>query len=183
MKSMIQTATELNEWHSKDDPWDYRSNLSDQKRKDLLAFELPKLSYHQVLDIGCGQGFVTRELPGKHITGVDISDQAIKRAKRITQQKKLKHISFKTGNLFEINSLVGKKKFDLVVITGVLYPQYIGDSSTLVYHLIDQVLAPGGILASVHIEDWYSCRFPYLKIREHFYKYREFFHRLEIYCK
>ena len=75
------------------------------------------------------------------------------------------------------------KKFDLIVITGVLYSQYIGKSSSLIYKIIDSLLVPKGILVSVHINDWYNCQFPYLKLKQRFYNYRNYNHKLEIYTR
>ena len=69
------------------------------------------------------------------------------------------------------------------MITGVLYPQYIGESKSLVYRIIDDLLAPDGILISVHINEWYSARFPYLRLKESYYSYREYTHLLETYVK
>jgi hypothetical protein len=49
--------------------------------------------------------------------------------------------------------------------------------------LIDRLLATNGILAAVHIEDWYQVRFPYLLAKRVLYPYREYTHLLEIYYK
>lgn len=173
----LQDYKELNQWHSKEDPWDYRNNESDNLRKEILLSELPTKNYKNVLDIGCGQGFITSDLPGENVYGIDISINAI----QIAKQKNNK-VSYKTGSIFQVASFFDIQ-FDLVIITGVLYPQYIGASSNLVYITIDKILAKEGILASVHIDDWYSCRFPYLRLQQVYYDYREYVHNLEIYMK
>jgi len=72
---------------------------------------------------------------------------------------------------------------DLIVITGVLYPQYIAKSIRLVYVLIDQLLKPGGILLCSHISDWYRSRFPYLTLSREYFAYRDFSQILEVYSK
>ena len=72
---------------------------------------------------------------------------------------------------------------DLIVITGVLYPQYIAESIRLVYVLIDRLLKPGGILVCSHIYEWYKVRFPYLTVSREYFAYREFSQVLEVYCK
>ena len=74
-------------------------------------------------------------------------------------------------------------EFDLVIITDVMYPQYIGNSLNLIYLIIDKILRKRGTLISVHINEWYKARFPYLLLREYFYNYREYTHRLEVYVK
>lgn len=176
---MIQSRADLDLFHISEDPWGYENNNEDLKRKEILLSEIPVQNYKNVLDIGCGQGFVTKDLPGENIWGVDLSQTAIDFAKKNISAGK---VNFKQGSLFEIDRLF-EIKFDLIVITGVLYPQYIGNSSSLIYLLIDNILNKNGIILSVHINEWYNCQFPYLKIRDTYYMYREFMHNLEIYLK
>ena len=175
---MLQPAEELECRHQSHDPWNYEKSSDDRLRRNILLSELPVRDYDRVLDIGCGQGFITRDLPGKRIIGTDISQLAIEKAK----QHECERLHFTQSSLFELAQTVTGKQ-DLVVITGVLYPQYVGASLSLVYRIIDGLLAEGGILASVHIDSWYRARFPYLMLKEHFYSYRDYTHRLEIYVK
>ena len=175
---MIQKKEDLDIFHNIRDPWGYENNAEDIKRKEILLDQIPKREYLNVLDIGCGQGFVTNDLPGKNIYGVDISGSALRNAELYCK----KEIIFKEGSIFDIDSLFNIK-FDLIIITGVLYPQYIGKSSSLIYLLIDKILNKDGILACVHINEWYNSQFPYLKFKQQFYSYREYTHNLEIYCK
>ena len=175
----LQPINELEQWHTKPDPWGYETNPDDRSRKSILLSEIPRRPYARVLDIGCGQGFVTRDLPGDQIVGVDISQEAINRA----QERPTPRVSFRKGSLFELPTLFTGEKFDLIVITGVLYSQYIGHSNSLVYLCIDSLLAENGVLVSVHIDQWYNSRFPYLLIKNIFYQYREYTHNLEVYAK
>ncbi len=69
----LQDIEELEKWHQRKDPWGYESNPDDTLRKEILLSAIPDKTYQQVLDIGCGQGFVTVDLPGNFILGVDIS--------------------------------------------------------------------------------------------------------------
>lgn len=177
-KCSIQSANELDAWHHSDDPWNYESTPDDRLRKSILLSELPQRNYRNVLDIGCGQGFLTRDLPGVSVTGIDISNEAIHKAKGLQSDR----LSFQQASLFDFPGKLDGP-FDLVVITGVLYPQYVGRALNLVYHIVDNLLIEGGILVSVHIDSWYRARFPYLMLKEHFYPYREYTHRLEVYVK
>jgi len=182
---MIQTQSELDQWYDQDDPWDYENSLEDRKRKDILLHEIPEKAYLQTLDIGAGHGFITRDLPGKEVIGVDLAKKAIQQAKKARWNKptKEKKFEFYVADLFQMPKEVLTKKFDLIVITGVLYPQYIGESHTLVYHIIDQLLNPNGILVSVHISEWYKARFPYLMLKEYHYPFLTYTHQLEVYSK
>ena len=184
---MIQSQEDLEQWYNTADPWNYEDSLDDIKRRDILLAEIPKRAYQNVLDIGCGSGFVTRDLPGKHIFGTDLSTQAIKQAKQSGKRRNKSEsnsaIKYSVADLFKLQEHFSDKKFDLIIITGVLYPQYIGQSQTLVYHIIDSMLKKDGILASVHINEWYKSQFPFLKLQEYMYKYLTFTHRLELYIK
>ncbi len=175
---MIQGKEDLEKWHEKEDPWGYDENKDDIVRKEILLSEIPDKKYKNVLDIGCGQGFITIDLPGEMVYGVDISESAIKFANK----KATKNLIYKQGSIFDIDKLFDVK-FDLIIITGVLYPQYIANSSSLIYLLIDKILEKKGTLISVHIDDWYNSQFPYLKTKQLFYNYRQYTHNLEIYSK
>lgn len=176
----LQSLKELEQWHRKKDPWGYASSDEDAKRKHLLLSEIPEGKYKRVLDIGCGQGFVTVDLPGERVVGVDISKNAIKHAEKYTNNSK--RFRFVVSDLFELEEkIVGK--FDLIVITGVIYPQYTGKANSLVYTIVDSLLEEGGVLVCVHIDEWYTARFPFLQINESYYKYREYIHKIETYVK
>jgi 2-polyprenyl-3-methyl-5-hydroxy-6-metoxy-1,4-benzoquinol methylase len=175
---MIQRKEELDKWHDKEDPWGYNDSKDDIIRKNILLSEIPDKTYKNVLDIGCGQGFITKDLPGEIIYGVDISQTAIDFANKVPIDK----LIYKQGSIFEIDKLFDVK-FDLIIITGVLYPQYIGKSSNLIYLLIDKILNKNGIVVSVHINEWYDSQLPYLKISQMYYDYRQYTHNLEIYSK
>jgi len=70
-------------------PLCYRSALA-------LEMLLPLAKGKTVLDLGCGSGFFSFELYDrtrpKHITGIDISPQAVRRAQAIAQEKGLADI-------------------------------------------------------------------------------------------
>ncbi len=174
----IQSRDELEKWYQTPDPWGYEGNADDLNRRAMLLSVLPKKRYARVLDIGCGDGFVTHRLPGAAIVGVDLSEKAIEYAKR----RETPHIDYRQLSLFDLpGAELGR--FDLVVITGVLYPQYIGDGHLLAYTIVDDLLEPGGHLVCAHITEWYRCRFPYTTISREYYRYREYSHILEVYVK
>lgn len=175
---MIQNKDELEQWHSKHDPWKYESSFDDLRRKEVLLSELPANKFESILDIGCGQGFITKELPGESVIGIDISANAINFAKKYETDR----LKFIQASLFELPSML-TNTFDLIIITGVLYEQYIGNSKTLVYHIIDQILKHEGYLMSVHISSWYKIKFPYLLIKDYCYDYKQYLHKLELYIK
>lgn len=176
---MIQDKNDINRWHEKSDPWGYEASPDDLLRKEILLSEVPSERFERVLDIGCGQGFITRDLPGGSILGVDISEEAVNHAKKTAAP----HISYLASDLFNLTRHLGDQRYDLIVITGVMYPQYIGHGSELVKMIIDSLLQKGGVLMSVHISDWYKSRFSYPIISDCVYFYRNYHHLLEVYRK
>ncbi|NJR39567.1 MAG: class I SAM-dependent methyltransferase [Leptolyngbyaceae cyanobacterium CSU_1_4] len=181
---MLQPLEELeNFYQQEEDPWSYETTPDDAKRRSIIVSEIPERSYGKVLDIGCGHGFVTRELPGEDILGVDISNNAIQQAMKLSvHQSKAKRLRFLNASIFELDAVLSET-YDLVVITGVLYSQYIGESKTLVRQIVDKLLNSNGVLVCSHINDWYSMRFPYLLLESYFFEYREYTQRLEVYVK
>jgi SAM-dependent methyltransferase len=175
---MIQSKDELENWYSESDPWGYFSNPHDTDRKARILAAIPKLEYENTLDIGCGNGFLTNDLPGNNVIGIDISEKIVAWANDHTRP----HIRYVAGSLFDLPDL-DLPQMDLVVITGVLYPQYIGRARRLAIVLIDQILKPDGILVASHIYAWLETRFPYLTISREYFPYREYSQVLEVFNK
>jgi 2-polyprenyl-3-methyl-5-hydroxy-6-metoxy-1,4-benzoquinol methylase len=174
----IQSRDDLEKWYDAPDPWGYEQSTDDLNRRAMLLAVLPEKQYSRVLDIGCGDGFVTHRLPGESIIGVDLSEKALDFARR----RQTPHVDYRALSIFDLpHANVGK--FDLVVITGVLYPQHIGEGQLLVYTIIDELLEPGGHLVCAHITEWYRCQFPYISLTREYYRYREFSHVVEVYVK
>jgi 2-polyprenyl-3-methyl-5-hydroxy-6-metoxy-1,4-benzoquinol methylase len=179
---LIQSSENLNNWYSNADPWGYEQSSDDLKRKSILLAEIPRgYERGKTLDIGCGHGFITRDLPGESVLGIDLSENAIGQAKGRNSRS---HVSYQTGDLLDLAPLLDSgSRFDLIIVTGVLYPQYIGKSFQTVRKNIDRLLNSSGCLISVHIEAWCPHRFPYLSRQRICYQYREYDHQLEVYLK
>lgn len=181
---MLQAKIELESAYETSDPWGYEGHPDDARRRAELLGILPRGRVRRVLDIGCGNGFVTFALPGDEIVGVDISDNAIEHAKSAaTRRPEADRYSFRTGSIFEIDELFPPAHFDLIVITGVLYPQYIAQAKQAVRIKVDRLLAPGGTLVCCHIDAWYQPFFWFNRIDQMMYPYRNHTHLLEVYKK
>lgn len=177
--NQLQPLQELETWWERPDPWEYENNPDDLNRRAMLLSALPRRKYKRILDIGCGNGFATQRLPGEEIMGIDISANAISHARLSAPP----HIQYRQCSLFQLPRVGWKCEFDLIVITGVLYPQYIGKSNRLVYLIVDEQLKTGGDLVCCHIQEWYNSRFPYVTLSREFYPYRDYVHLLEVYRK
>jgi predicted TPR repeat methyltransferase len=175
------TKSEMEDFYKVEDPWSFDLNVDDDRRVGRLLGCIPNRKFRRVLDVGCGNGFLTVRLPGDEIHGVEISENAVKwahaRAERVG-----KNIEFHVGSVFDIEGIC-PAPFDLIVITGVLYPELIGEAFELVRIKLDGLLEEGGYLVHAHIESWFSQGFPYRLIDRQIYPYREYFHLLEVYKK
>jgi len=104
----MQTKKELEDWYAKPDQWGYFTNPEDEKRRTLLLSMLDCGYYYQrALDIGCGEGFITEKIPAHTIHVLDLATNALGRLPK---------------NVMPVQKPHGK--YDLVVSTGTLYPQY-----------------------------------------------------------
>lgn len=104
----MQTKQELEQWYTQSDPWQYETIPDDQKRKDIIIQAIKDTCGHldSILDIGAGEGFITKDLPADEIAAIELSDTARDRMpewiKRHTEPR----------------------MYDAVITTGTLYPQY-----------------------------------------------------------
>lgn len=179
----IQSGSELDAFYSDADPWGYVGNSDDERRKVELLSALPRRRFERCLDIGCGNGFVTCSLPGDSILGIDISSKAIEWARQNSvKQGMADRVHFRNLSLLD-PAITDLGRFDLIVVTGVLYEQYIGKAKSVVRTLIDDLLEEGGVIASCHIRTWSHMRFPYTLLDRLLYPYREYTHHLEVLVK
>ena len=96
------------EFYKKRDPWNYESTSDDAYRKQVLLSVMHDFGpFDRALDIGCGEGFVTKDIPANTIHGIEISDLAASRL---------------PANVQRVLSPEGK--YDLVITTGTLYKEY-----------------------------------------------------------
>jgi hypothetical protein len=98
----------LEEFYKNSDPWGYKGNPDDEYRKQVLLSIIDEFGpFDKALDIGCGEGFITKDIPAKTIHGIEISDLAASRLPVNVQRM-----------------LSPEGKYDLVITTGTLYKEY-----------------------------------------------------------
>ncbi|MNP44486.1 bifunctional 3-demethylubiquinone-9 3-methyltransferase/ 2-octaprenyl-6-hydroxy phenol methylase [compost metagenome] len=131
-----------------------------------------------MIDIGCGDGYITKKIKGNHVLGIDISEVAIRKSK----ENCIKNVYFNNNSLFD---LIYEKnsKYDLVVLSEVLYAPYIGDSYSLIYSIIDNILNENGVVITCHVDDYYRMRFPYLLKNQLYFEKENYNYKLEVYIK
>ena len=147
----MQTKKDIESWYDKVDPWNYTTTQDDIDRKEkILSFIEP---CETALDIGAGEGWITKDIPAKKIYGIEISDTASARfpenVTRITEPEGI---------------------YDLILCTGMLYGQYDHKqfSEWILRHSKKAVLS--------NIKDWEILDPQILDriVYEETYKYREF---------
>jgi SAM-dependent methyltransferase len=176
---LIQSREDLERFYVEHDPWGYRDSSDDAMRRVRLLSVIPQKQYGRVLEIGCGEGFVTCQLPGDDVIGIDLSLKAIEHAQSHANTR----TTFQQMSLFDLPHAGWSNTFDLIVIAGTLYPQYIGEGARLATVIVDDLLLRGGLLVAAHIFEWYRWRFPYTTLSREYYRYREYTHVLEVYQK
>ena len=130
----MQSKQELESWYSTEDPWGYKSNPHDSYRKVRILDALRGKKYNKALDIGCGEGWITQYLPAKVIHGLELSEKASERIPKPV-----------------IPVTEPKGKYDLIVLTGVLYKQYDYQAMT---DMALKHIKKGGTILTCHIKDW-----------------------------
>lgn len=160
---MAQSKQSLDDWYEVSDPWGYVDNPEDQYRKTMILDALsPHAPFKRALDIGCGEGFITVDLPAKEIEGIEISDNAAARL-----PKKVKRVTNPEG------------LYDLIICTGMLYDQY--DHHTFLSWIRSHI-KKGGIVLTCNIKDWEINTLPSQnQIHEIDFSYRTYTQKLRVY--
>lgn len=179
---VIHTPEFISEHYQQEDPWGYEQREDDAERRnillDVLTTQVPNVETLRILDIGCGEGFITRELPGAEVVGIDISEQAIKRANNKTSDPRIKFFKLDLNRLSETQEQqLGM--FDVIIATGVFYKDYLEDD---VIKKILKHLKPDGWLLSSHIREWEKQHVPLPIVHEQLFRYRSYEQHLTLHA-
>jgi ubiquinone/menaquinone biosynthesis C-methylase UbiE len=132
--------------HTFDDETGHGLVSEDQRSAwlDLLA-RLAGSAPRRVLDVGCGTGFLALRFAelGHTVTGIDLAQQMIDRARRKAEEAKL-HVDFRVGNAAALD--LPDENYDLVVARHVIWN--LPDPERGVREWL-RVLRPGGQLALI----------------------------------
>jgi SAM-dependent methyltransferase len=123
--------------------WDYLADSSEAHRYGVLAGYARKSGAHHILDIGCGNGLLYRELGGPSFNGsylgIDWSISALPRGPHGAGH------NFICG---DASNLPLRSTFDLIVLSEVLY--YLPDPEATVRELRKMLRPTGLLLISVY---------------------------------
>ncbi|MER0481074.1 class I SAM-dependent methyltransferase [Streptomyces sp. Edi2] len=158
-------------WHRRPDPWGLAVDDYEQFKYATTLRQLPRRPYRRILDVGCSEGAFTHRLaaafPQAEITGVDISERALARARASAAFRAsaagrpapalgsaVPAPGFERPPRFErlniLTTAPPEDRFDLVFCAELLY--YLGRHRHLrraCAHLT-RAVAPGGLLVLVH---------------------------------
>lgn len=132
----MSTKEELNKFYTVEDPWGYQTHPSDHQRKGHIIAALNTFKpFNTALDIGCGEGWITKDIPATTIYGYDLSTVALSRLPGTVRP------------VYDLSTF--NEPCDLVVITGLLYQHY---DYQPILEAIERI-ATGAIL-TCHIKEW-----------------------------
>lgn len=154
------TKQDLETFYETKDPWGFETHKDDKERKKKILKACGKKKFERAIDIGAGEGFITKDLPAKEIEGQDISEVAMSRL-----PKGVKAVTEPTG------------KYDLIVATGVFYQDY--DYKQMQDWIKEHA---SGLVVTCNIVDWEINELPEDKlVSEETFKYREYTQHLCVY--
>ncbi len=89
-------------------------------RTEIVAELMGDNQYNNVLDMPCGNGFISlkNSLKFKKLTLVDFSENMIALAKEIAEKEKTQNVTFICGDIFSTN--LKNNSFDLIISLGIL---------------------------------------------------------------
>jgi 2-polyprenyl-3-methyl-5-hydroxy-6-metoxy-1,4-benzoquinol methylase len=157
----MQSPDEIEAWYQTPDPWAYKTTPDDAFRKEIILELLSTYGpFERALDIGCGEGFITSELPADHIEGIEISTTAASRL---------------PANVLHVQQPVGK--YDLIICTGMLYAHY--DYQQFLDWMMKHT---NGVILTCNIKEWERNTLPESKqVYSLEFNYRNYVQALRIY--
>jgi 2-polyprenyl-3-methyl-5-hydroxy-6-metoxy-1,4-benzoquinol methylase len=129
------------------DPWNFAGSTYEQRKYQLTIAALADRHFVSALEIGCSIGVLTRHLAARcaALLGVDIVDSALTAAR--ARCADLRHVAF--ANLTIPDQWPGGQKFDLIVISEMLYFLTATDITRLATRVAASLL-PGGMVLLVN---------------------------------
>lgn len=113
-------------------------------RTETVAEFLGETQYNNVLDMPCGNGFISLKNSKQfnQLTLVDFSENMITLAKEIAKKEKSQNVSFTCGDVFETN--FENESFDLIISLGIL--AHIDDVDKFLTYIQSKVKKGGTII-------------------------------------
>lgn len=153
-----------------------------QRLEDILLSEIPSRRYLNILIINGEYKLKFRKKFEQNLKKINIlnknSSKYVKPGIEGGIVRLLTSLELKEGKNLSLG-----KKYDLIVISSVLYQKYIGQSLNLIYYCVDTLLDSKGVLVTVHEQELYLARFPYLLLQSCYLNNQNIQFVLEVYTK
>jgi len=166
----MQALSAIDDFYKRADPWGYQEHPDDAIRKDTILSILKdpmitgRESFEVALDIGAGEGWITKDLPAARIYGIETSDNAAARFPENVRRIK-----------------EPREKYDLITVTGMMYSHYN-------FHTFIKWVerSANGIVLLCNIQEWEvpivrENRIKWNQIHEETFPYREYNQQLRVY--
>jgi len=149
LRRTIGAAAAFDAVYSAGDPWasaDPRY-LYQRRKYDVLLGLLPKRRFARALDLGAGEGLLSRKLAAHAdlVVGIDISAKAT--ALAIAASSHFPGLSFRQGDVLDLPADLDGG-FDLLVVADTLYylpPPLADDTLKALAQRLARLLRPGGV--------------------------------------
>jgi cyclopropane fatty-acyl-phospholipid synthase-like methyltransferase len=128
------------------DPWNYVSSAYEAQKYAFTLNSLSRNHYSSALEIGCSIGVMTKQLAPRCDTllAIDVSESALRQAKQRCSEA---HVEFA---LMRVPKDWPKGRFDLIMMSEVLYYLSAADFDALIERLKHAVALDGEIILVHH---------------------------------
>lgn len=123
---MMNRKETFEQVYSREDPYRFKNSIADRTRRIVLLKHLeavfPDGSRKSVLDAGCGEGEITKDIASTYqvdIDAFDISENALATARRKNHHTNIHYFQL------DLNDFAPNKQYDLVLCEEALY--YLSD--------------------------------------------------------
>lgn len=119
--------------------------LSDFSARPFVLDMCEPLQGLNILDVGCGEGYVGRQMlkrGAKHVDGIDISDKMISNAIRIQEDENIRHSTYRTSNILDFK-VEQREEYDLILAMFLFNYLNVEETQT-VMEKVFELLKPGG---------------------------------------
>jgi ubiquinone/menaquinone biosynthesis C-methylase UbiE len=138
----IRKLPDVSKTHAHFKEWKMRKSSCNK----LLKYVKRKEHFCNILEVGCGNGWLSAqlsEITKGEVTGIDINTIELKQAKKVFASKR--NLSFITGDIR--NGIPGDKKFDLIVFAASI--QYFKSPEEIINNALQYLTLQG----EIHILD------------------------------
>jgi len=157
-----------NEWdnlYRKSDPFNYLHDFNEKIREDIILDYLKWSKHKNVLDVGCGEGTLTKKISlySEAIDAFDISANAIDFAKTMSDSQNIHYFDLDAADY-----IASDKKYDLILCSEMIY--YLSNQQIirLFEELRESIRSNGYFILTARSSDYFSIEEIIELLSDHF---------------